>query len=338
MPLLDTIVIKVDPLNPQREAIAKAAETMREGGLVAFPTETVYGLGADALNPEAVKKVFIAKGRPSDNPIIVHVAELEHLKLLTDNITPEAEGLIRRFWPGPLTLIFRKSARVPEIVTGGQDTVAVRMPKNNVALALIKAFGGPIAAPSANLSGRPSGTAGRHVFQDLGGKIDMVLDAGPVEVGVESTVLDISTHPPTILRPGAVTPEQLEPIIGKVVFGKEGQLLKRSPGTRYRHYSPKAEVTLVKPKDKQTITQLIEQYTRVGKSIGLISCHPYPGISNGKVIIKIMPQDLKEYAKLMFAALRELDGEGVDHIIVEEVEEKGIGVAIMDRLRRAAAR
>jgi L-threonylcarbamoyladenylate synthase len=338
MPSLDTIVIKVDPLNPGREAIAKAAEVLREGGLVAFPTETVYGLGADALNPEVVRKVFIAKGRPSDNPIIVHVAELEHLKILTDNITPEAKGLIERFWPGPLTLIFRKSASVSEIVTGGQDTVAIRMPKNNVALALIRAFGGPIAAPSANLSGRPSGTTGRHVFQDLGGKIDMVLDAGPVEVGVESTVLDISTYPSTILRPGAVTPEQLEPVIGKVVLGKEVQLLKRSPGTRYRHYSPKAGVILIKPKGEQTIAQLVEQYARVGERVGLISCHHYLGVSNGKVIIKIMPQDLKEYAKLMFAVIRELDEEGVDEIIVEEVEERGIGVAIMDRLRRAASR
>ncbi len=338
MPSLDTIVIKVDPLNPEREAIAKAADIIREGGLVAFPTETVYGLGADALNPEAVKKVFIAKGRPSDNPIIVHVAELEHLKMLTDNITPEAKRLIEKFWPGPLTLIFRKSARVPGIVTGGQDTVAVRMPKNNVALALIRAFRGPIAAPSANLSGRPSGTAGRHVFQDLGGKIDMVLDAGAVEVGVESTVLDLSTYPATILRPGAVTPEQLKPIIGKVVLGKETQLLKRSPGTRYRHYSPKAEVTLVKEQNEEQIAQLIEQSTKAGRRVGLITRHPYFYESNGGVIVKMMPKDLKEYAKQMFAVIRELDEEGVDEIIVEEVEERGIGVAIMDRLRRAASR
>jgi L-threonylcarbamoyladenylate synthase len=166
----------------------------------------------------------------------------------------------------------------------------------------------------------------------------MILDAGPVEVGVESTVLDLSTHPATILRPGAVTSEQLKRVIGEVVLEKRGKLLRRSPGTRYRHYSPEAEVTLVRPKDEQSIIQLIKQCTKAGKRVALISPHTYSSISNGKVITKIMPQDLEEYAKLMFAALRELDGEGVDQIIVEEVEEKGIGVAIMDRLRRAAAR
>ncbi len=332
-----TLVIKVDPLNPEKEAIDKAAEVISQGGLVAFPTETVYGLGADALNPEAVGQIFIAKGRPLDNPIIVHVAELSHLEILTDDIRAEAATLMEKFWPGPLTLIFNKSAKVPKAVTAGQETVAVRMPKNNVALALIRAFGSPIAAPSANLSGRPSGTTGRHVFQDLGGKIDMVLDAGAVEVGVESTVLDISTQPATILRPGAVTIEQLEPIIGEVVLGREGQLQKRSPGTRYRHYSPKAGVILVEEKNKEIAAQLIEQYTVVGEKVGIITHHPYFYQSNKKVIVKVMPPDLGEYAKQMFAALRELDEAGVDEIIVEEVEERGIGIAIMDRLRRAAS-
>jgi L-threonylcarbamoyladenylate synthase len=337
MPSLDTIVVKIDPVSPESEAINTAAEVLKRGGLVAFPTETVYGLAADALNPEAIKMVFLAKGRPSDNPMIVHVAELKHLEVLTEDIPPRAKALIDVFWPGPLTLIFKKSSEVPAVVTGGQETVAVRMPGNNVALALIRAFGGSIAAPSANLSGRPSGTTGMHILQDLGGKINMILDAGPVEVGVESTVLDLSTHPATILRPGAVTIEQLKGVIGEVVLGKSGKLLRRSPGTRYRHYSPKAEVILVKPKDRQKIIQLVEQYTATGKKVGLISRYPHPGLNNGKVIIKAMPQDLREYARLIFATLRELDGEGIDHIIVEEVEERGIGVAIMDRLRRASS-
>ena len=338
MPPLDTIIIKIDPASPGREAINIAAAVIRRGGLVAFPTETVYGLAADALNPEALKRVFLAKGRPSDNPIIVHVAEWKHLEVLTEDIPPRAKALIDIFWPGPLTLIFKKSSKVPLTVTGGQETVAVRMPRNNVALALIRAFGGPIAAPSANISGRPSGTTAMHICQDLGGKINMILDAGPVEVGVESTVLDLSTHPATILRPGAITIEQLEEVIGEVVLGKREKLLRRSPGTRYRHYSPKAEVTLVKLEDRQSIIQLVEQYTKAGKRVGLISRHPVLSVSDGKVIAKVMPEDLQEYAKLMFAALRELDGEGVDQIIVEEVEERGIGVAIMDRLRRAASR
>ena len=332
---LNTIVIKLDPLNPEREAINKAAKVIRRGGLVAFPTETVYGLGADALNPKAVERIFQAKGRPSDNPIIVHVAEMEHLKALTDDIPPEAEALMRRFWPGPLTLIFKKSARVSDVVTGGQDTVAVRMPKNKVALSLIRAFGGPIAAPSANLSGRPSGTTARHVLQDLGGKIDMILDAGSVEVGVESTVLDISTCPATILRPGAVTTEQLKEVIGEVTLGGKEQLLRRSPGTRYRHYSPKAEVILVKEKDEHAVMKLLEQYE--GRKVGLITRYPSLYANKG-IIIKAMPYDLEEYAKQIFAALRELDEKGVEQIIVEEIEEKGIGVAIMDRLRRAASR
>src|SRR4030042_736885 len=333
----ETLMIKVNPSNPEKEAIAKAAEIIRRGGLVAFPTETVYGLGADALNPEAVEKIFIAKGRPRDNPIIVHVAELEHLDILAEDIAPEAIKLIERVWPGPLTLLFKKSARVPSIVTGGQDTVAVRMPQNNIALALIRAFGSPIAAPSANLSGRPSGTTGRHVFQDFEGKIDLVLEAGSVEVGVESTVLDISTHPPTILRPGAVTMEQLEPMLGKVILGKEAQLLRRSPGTRYRHYSPKAGVILVEEKNEERVIQLIEQYTKEGRKVGIITRHPCGDTSNRRVIIKAMPQELKEYARQMFAVIRELDEEGVDEIIVGGVGERGIGVAIMDRLRRAAS-
>ncbi len=334
----NTTVIKIDPLNPAKEAIDTAAEVIGRGGLVAFPTETVYGLGADALNPEAVERIFQAKGRPSDNPIIVHVAELEHLAVLTDDVSSPAKALIKRFWPGPLTLIFKKSARVPDIVTGGQATVAIRMPDNKVALALLRAFGGPIAAPSANLSGSPSGTTGMHVFKDFQGRIDLILDAGPVEVGVESTVIDLSTtHPPTILRPGAVTIEQLRKTIGEVILGGEGQILTRSPGTRYRHYSPKAEVILVKEGDKDTTKKLIQSYTDIGERVGIISRHPYLYNSDKSIVIKAMPWDLGGYAKQIFAALRELDEEGVDKIIVEEVEERGIGVAIMDRLRRAAS-
>ena len=336
-PPLKTEVVKVNPRNPEKEIISRAAEVIRNGGLVAFPTETVYGVGADALNPEAVKKIFQAKGRPSDNPIIVHIAQPEHLKGLTEDIPPLATELMNKFWPGPLTLILKKSGRVPLVVTGGQNTVAVRMPRNKVALALITSFGGPIAAPSANLSGYPSGTTAGHVFQDLRGKIDMILDAGAVEVGVESTVLDISMHPPVILRPGAVTPEQLETVIGEVTLGKRKQLLKRSPGTRYRHYSPKAEVILVKERDK--CIELAEKYASRGKKVGLVIHQPdfCMDRSVALVKIKIMPHDLEGYARAMFATLRELDEQGVEHIIVEAVEEKGIGIAIMDRLRRAAS-
>ncbi|OGO07261.1 MAG: threonylcarbamoyl-AMP synthase, partial [Chloroflexi bacterium RBG_13_60_13] len=248
--------MELNPAAPDPEAISRAAESLRKGGLVAFPTETVYGLGADALNAEAVRKIFAAKGRPLDNPIIVHVAGPDDLGVLTDDVPPEATMLIRQFWPGPLTLIFKKSGQVPGAVTGGQDTVAVRMPRNAIALALVRASGRPIAAPSANLSGRPSPTTAGHVLDDLGGKIDIILDGGPVEVGIESTVLDLSQHPPVILRPGAVTREELKPFIGEVVAASETGLLRRSPGTRYRHYSPRARVTLVEEADQETMGRL----------------------------------------------------------------------------------
>jgi L-threonylcarbamoyladenylate synthase len=306
--------------------------------LVAFPTETVYGLGADALNPDAVKKIFSAKHRPSDNPMIVHVAALEDLRVLADDISTEAIPLMKQFWPGPLTLIFRKSRQVSDAVTGGQETVAVRMPRNIIALALIRALGHPIAAPSANLSGRPSPTTGRHVLHDLKGEIDMILDGGPVEVGVESTVLDLSHHPPAILRPGSVTWEELEPFIGKVVPAAEGKLLRRSPGTRYRHYSPQARVTLVEVVDQKAIDRLIAHHTKKGIKVGILTRQPQSLHSSINVVVRSMPQDLKVYAMQMFAIMRELDELGVDEMIIEKVEEKGIGVAIMDRLRRAASR
>ena len=332
-----TLMIEINPADPDNEVISRAAEVLRRGGLVAFPTETVYGLGADALNPEAVKKIFVAKGRPLDNPIIVHVAALEDLSVLTDDVVPESIPLMKRYWPGPLTLIFKKSDRVPAPVTGGQDTVAVRMPRNNIALALIRALGHPIAAPSANLSGHPSTTTGRHVFQDLDGKIDLILDGGPVEVGLESTVLDISRRPPVILRPGAITPEELEPLIGEVIIGTGGKALRRSPGTSYRHYSPRARVTLVEEANPEAMTRLVEQRTRKGSKVGVVAHHA-PSPQNNRVVVRLMPQELKAYARQMFAIMRELDELGVDEIIIEKVEEKGMGVAIMDRLRRAASR
>ena len=332
-----TFVIRVSPKAPQKRLILTAAEILRRGGLVAFPTETVYGLGADALNADAVKQIFVAKGRPLDNPMIVHIASVADLKVLTTHVPEEAEQLIEKFWPGPLTLILHKSPDVPDDVTGGLDTVAVRMPHNKIALALIRALGHPIAAPSANLSGRPSGTTAGHVLHDCAGKIEMILDGGPVTVGVESTVLDLSRKPPAILRPGAVTQEDLALFLGRVVMGRGAESRKRSPGTRYRHYSPKARVTLVEPGDEKAIAKLAKQYAAEGKKVAVVAHH---FASSGKEgpIVRIMPQDLEEYARLIFAVLRELDELAVDEIIIEKTEEEGIGVAIMDRLKRAAAR
>jgi len=332
-----TFVMKVSARAPQKRLILTAAEALRRGGLVAFPTETVYGLGADAFNADAVRQIFVAKGRPLDNPIIVHIASVADLKALASNVPEVAGKLIERFWPGPLTLILKKAPGVPDDVTGGLDTVAVRMPQNKIALALIKALGHPIAAPSANLSGRPSGTTARHVLQDFAGKIDMILDGGPVAVGVESTVLDLSRKPPAILRPGAITQEDLEPLVGRVVMGRGAEGKKRSPGTRYRHYSPRARVTLVEPGDEKAIAELAKQYAAAGKKVAVVARH-FTSSGRERPIVRIMPQELEEYARQIFAVLRELDELAVDEIIVEKTEEKGIGVAILDRLKRAAAR
>jgi L-threonylcarbamoyladenylate synthase len=333
----NTLMIQVDSSNPEAGAISRAAEIIRGGGLVAFPTETVYGLGADALNADAVRRIFTAKGRPLDNPIIVHVGRPDDLATLAEGAGAQAFALAERFWPGPLTLVLKKTARVPDAVTAGQETVAVRMPRNEVALALIRASGVPIAAPSANLSERPSGTTGEHVFRDLKGRIDLVLDAGPVEIGVESTVLDVSTQPPAILRPGAVSAEELEPIIGRVLLGGQKELLARSPGTRHRHYSPRARVILLEEESRGAVEPLVERYTTEGRRVGVITRRPdlYP--NDQAVVVQAMPEDMEQYARQMFAALRRMDDEGVSEIMVAAVEETGIGVAIMDRLRRAAS-
>ncbi len=334
-----TFVIKVNPRAPQKRLILTAAEVLRRGGLVAFPTETVYGLGADALNADAVKQIFVAKGRPLDNPIIVHVASAADLDRLAENVPEEARRLVDRFWPGPLTLILRRSGLVPDGVTGGLDTVAVRMPRNSIALALIRALGRPVAAPSANLSGRTSGTTAGHVLQDFAGRIDMVLDGGPVPVGVESTVLDLSRRPPAILRPGAVTPEDLAPLLGRVVMGRGRGGSRRSPGTRYRHYSPRARVTLVEQNDQEAVAQLLHEVGRNKRKVAVVTAgHPFVGPGKAGLVVRQMPQDLGEYARRIFAVLREMDELAVDEIIIEKIEEKGIGVAIMDRLKRAAAR
>jgi L-threonylcarbamoyladenylate synthase len=332
--MLITKLIKVNHLEPESAIIAEAAEVLKRGGLVAFPTETVYGLGADALNAEAVARIFQVKGRPTDVPVIVHIAEPIQLSGLTEGISPIAKLLMEKFWPGPLTLLFPKSDLLPDIVTAGQATVAVRMPKNQVALALIKTFGSPIAAPSANLSGRPSGTTAYHVLEDFDGKVDLILDAGPVELGVESTVLDLSTQPPMILRPGAITVGQLKPFIGEVVLGDE-ELLRRLPSTGYQHYSPRAEVILIEAGESAKIKLWLEQYYQSGKRVGLITRQSSFSAEPG-TIVKVMPQKLEEYAQLIFAALRELDQAGVEAIIVEGVEESGLGITIMDRLRKAA--
>ena len=260
-----TLLLKVDPENPDPAKIQTAAEIIQKGGLVAFPTETVYGLGADALNPNAVLALFEAKKRPLDNPPIIHIANISEVYKLAKQVPPKAELLMKEFWPGPLTLIFKHSNIVPEVTVAGLDTVAIRMPKHKVALALIKQSNRPIAAPSANLAGKPSPTTAQHVFEDLNGRIDAILDSGPTNIGVESTVVDLSVDPPMVLRPGGTPFEALKKVLGDVKlhpFVQAEQELPlekiRSPGMKHKHYAPKAEVILV----EGNVPAVIEQSQR----------------------------------------------------------------------------
>ncbi len=333
-----TEVVPVTPEAPEPDVIERAARVLRQGGLVAFPTETVYGLGADALNPQAVLRIFAIKGRPPDNPLIVHIAQEEHLLEVAREIPESAWVLADAFWPGPLTLVLPRHEQVPRETTGGLETVAVRMPDSRIALALIRAVGRPIAAPSANLSGRPSPTAAEHVYEDLQGRIELILDGGPTRIGVESTVLDLTTSPPKILRPGGVSPEQLRPILGEVHLGAEAAEAHRSPGTRYRHYRPRAEVLLIESWQEPEHRRLVEQLAARARRIGYVGCDRKLAFGGAEVHLVELPPDPEVYARRLFAIFRELDQKGVEVIIVEGVEEKGLGIAVMDRLRRAASR
>ncbi len=315
--------------------IAEAAEVLHHGGLVAFPTETVYGLGADAFNPDAVAKVFRAKGRPTDNPLIVHISDIQQLYDIGKNISSIAQRLIEAFFPGPLTLVIEHRGQIPAMVTAGLPTVAVRMPNHPVALALIEAFGKGIIGPSANLSGKPSPTTAQHVYHDLNGKVDIILDAGATTIGIESTVLDITTSPPTILRLGGLSRTNIEQIIGEVQTTSSAGQLKRSPGTRYRHYAPSAFVELLNEGDQQHAHHRIEYYHTLGKSIGCI-------IHSLKIstthLMSLQSITKEEYAHRLFDLLRKFDEIGVDIILVECIPDTGIGEAVMDRLRKASER
>jgi L-threonylcarbamoyladenylate synthase len=336
--------VRTEILPATEEHIARAAAVIRAGGLVAFPTETVYGLGADALNEDAVRKIFLAKERPADDPLIVHIASASQLPQLARQIPQRAWDLIERFWPGPLTLVLPKTERVPTVTTGGLDTVALRMPSHPVAKRLIELSAVPIAAPSANRFGRPSPTIAKHVWEDLHGRIDLILDGGPTPIGVESTVLDLTVDPPMVLRPGGVTLEELRAVLGDVQMldAAHTEAAKRSPGTRSRHYAPRAQVLLVEQGAAEAALKELSG-KRVGVLVYLTRSLSVYGEgqgevrgAGGEVIIIQMPRSLKAYARRLFAVLRELDEQGVDVIVVEKLQERGLGRAIMDRLRRAS--
>ena len=338
---MNTLVLK-----PEEKALRQAAELLKEGKLVGIPTETVYGLGADALNPEAVKSIFEAKGRPGDNPLIVHIADVKELApLISVEPCENAKKLMDAYWPGPLTLIFPKSEKVPMCTTGGLNTVAVRMPSHPVARQLIEMSGLPVAAPSGNRSGRPSPTTAAHMFEDMDGRIDMILDGGSCEVGVESTVVDMTGDVPRILRPGGITPEMIASVCGSckvdsaVMRPLRENERPRSPGMKYRHYAPAGQLTIFHGEQENVIAEICQTYDQAlaeGRS-PLILALEESLPRYGERRTESLGRDAAEMAKAVFAVLRDADEVQADVILSESVEAEGIGLAVMNRLGRAAA-
>ena len=338
---MKTKIYEISELDERaQEELSEAAEILRNGGVVAFPTETVYGLGADALNPKAVAAIYRAKGRPADNPLIVHIAEKEMLSVLTPAVTKDMEVLAGKFWPGPLTMVIPKTDIVPDITTGGLSTVAVRMPDEPTALRLIKLSGRPIAGPSANLSKRPSPTKGEHVVQDMDGRIDAIIVGADCRVGIESTIIDLTNPLPLILRPGILTPEELSCALGKEVIIDPGIMTlpdeafmgtpnegpaPKAPGMKYTHYAPKAEMIILRgPADrvKRKMETIRAEKEQKGKKVG---------------IVLFDEEDFKAAAHDFFAKLRELDDENMDLILAGALsQENSIGLAVMNRMLKAA--
>lgn len=327
------------------EELKEASAVIRSGGLVAFPTETVYGLGGDATNPEASRKIYAAKGRPSDNPLIVHIADFSQLRNIVAEVPQEAEKLAEVFWPGPLTMILRKNDVIPYETTGGLDTVAIRMPSHPVARAFLQDSGCMIAAPSANTSGRPSPTTAQHVWEDLHGKIEILLDGGPVGIGIESTIVDLSEERPMILRPGFITQEMLSAVLGDVgvdpgLASENSKQPPKAPGMRYRHYAPKADLTLVEGTMEEVISKinaLTREAQAMGKSVGVLATEENKDRYVADHVIVIgQRQDEAEIARHLFDVLRQFDDLQVDLIYSESFVAAGVGQAIMNRLLKAA--
>jgi len=331
---------------PDLKKLNEAAALLRSGEIIGFPTETVYGLGANALDKKAVEKIYQAKGRPSDNPLIVHVCTIEDTRELVREIPPLALKLMKRFWPGPLTLVLPKSEVVPEIITAGLDTVAIRVPAHPVALKLIELANCPVAAPSANISGKPSPTTAEHVWQDLNGKIAGIVDGGKAGVGVESTVLDVTGEVPTILRPGGITREQLNEAAGEVKLDTalfDLEAIPRSPGMKYTHYSPDADVVILKGSTAEVVAKILKtaakaKESRIGLMVSREIFEAIPTSFSENVVIKILGSqgDLETITANLFDALRWFDRQGVGVIYTESFPETNIGAALMNRLIKAA--
>lgn len=327
-----TLILPIDPRYPEANIVYQAADVLRAGWLVAFPTETVYGLGAHALDPEAVHRIFEAKGRPATNPLIVHVCDESMLGLVVADWPPLAAKLARQFWPGPLTLVLPKNSAIPDILTGGGPTVAVRMPAHPVALALIRESQMPLAAPSANRSSELSPTTAEHVWKGLEGRIDLILDAGPTQSGIESTVLDLTSNPPTLLRPGPIAVAEIEAVIGPIHIGRtiprNGPL--PSPGLMERHYAPKTPLELFASR-----AELEERANSLVASGQTIKKVLLSGVDQAAIV---MPTNHDQYAARLFAELHSLDSLRLNRILVEMPPETDVWLAVRDRLTRAAAK
>ncbi|MEM0340400.1 MAG: L-threonylcarbamoyladenylate synthase [Acidilobaceae archaeon] len=351
--MIDTKIFKVDPFDPDINVIRQAAYVIKRGGLVAFPTETVYGLGCNAFDANAARKVFEAKMRPPDNPLIVHIHDLEQLKLVAKDVPEEVYKLARRFWPGPLTLVLEKTPQVPSIVTGGLKTVAVRLPAHPVALKLIEEAETPIAAPSANISGRPSPTCGEHVIKDLKGRIDVIIDAGETLYGVESTILDVLHDPPRVLRLGAYPIEEIEKELNKkVVVPDFAKGLKEAetalaPGMKYRHYSPQTPLVLIEAQSYERLEIYVDkildfcfQLIKEGRRVAVLSSKETSKtyIEKGIPVVELGSRNNPyELAKNLYRALRSLDELRVDVVVAEGYEETGLKLTVMSRLRKASS-
>ena len=343
---MDTIIEKVDPGHIDTDVMERAGKLIAEGELVAFPTETVYGLGGDALDPDASRRIYAAKGRPSDNPLIVHIADFDDMKRVAREVPEQAKKLADAFWPGPLTMIVWKSDAVPEATTGGMQTVAVRMPNHPVALELIRRSGCLIAAPSANTSGRPSPTEAQHVAEDLSGKIAMILDGGPVGIGIESTIIDLTEEKPMILRPGYITPEMLsevlqeEVVIDPGIIAADDTRKPKAPGMKYKHYAPKAEMIIVDGAQDAVIhkiNELTAAKRAEGKKVAVIATDETKDRYDAQVILSMGKRaDEDAIAQHLYKILRECDELDVGEIYSECFQTPRIGQAIMNRLLKAA--
>ncbi len=325
---MKTTYLKISPSSPDEGAIKEAAECIKKGGIVAFPTETVYGLGADSFNPDAVRKIYAAKGRPGDNPLISHIADMDQVHLLACEVPENAKKLMEAFWGGPLTIILKRKDNVPSVVSAGLDTVSIRMPSHTIANALIKLAGTPIAAPSANLSGSPSPTTFEHCKADMDGRADIIIDGGACQIGVESTVVDMTGEIPVILRPGAVTLDDVREVCGDGIFGGEYADAPKCPGMKYIHYSPDAEVFAV-----EDINSFVAP--ECGGDVGIITYEKYSHLAAGCRFLSAGNSEM-EYAARLFYLLRKADEDGIKKIYATLPANCGIGTAIRNRLLKSA--